>query len=120
MPVAPADIWIFETATGKIRQLTFSPHPGVDVSTFVRPELVVEGLGEADARELLDATLTGPLDARVRDRIVAEARQQLARAQQARDASVGIAEASLAPKPLALAARIDGVREVNPAALVAK
>jgi len=38
------------------------------------PELVVEGLGEADARELLDATLTGPLDARVRDRIVAEAR----------------------------------------------
>jgi DNA-binding CsgD family transcriptional regulator len=38
------------------------------------PELVVEGLGEADARELLDATLTGPLDARVRDRIVAETR----------------------------------------------
>jgi DNA-binding NarL/FixJ family response regulator len=38
------------------------------------PELVIEGLGEADARELLDATLTGPLDARVRDRIVAEAR----------------------------------------------
>jgi DNA-binding CsgD family transcriptional regulator len=37
------------------------------------PELVVEGLGEADARALLDAVLTGPLDARVRDRIVAEA-----------------------------------------------
>jgi hypothetical protein len=38
------------------------------------PELVVEGLQEGDARELLEAALTGPLDARVRDRIVAEAR----------------------------------------------
>jgi DNA-binding CsgD family transcriptional regulator len=36
------------------------------------PELVVEGLGEADARALLEAALAGPLDARVRDRIVAE------------------------------------------------
>src|SRR3954466_10940751 len=35
-------------------------------------ELVVEGLPEADARELLEAALTGPLDAQVRDRIVAE------------------------------------------------
>jgi DNA-binding CsgD family transcriptional regulator len=38
------------------------------------PELVVEGLQEADARALLDAVVTGPLDARVRDRIVAETR----------------------------------------------
>ena len=38
------------------------------------PELVVEGLPEADARALLDSVLTGPLDARVRDRIVAETR----------------------------------------------
>jgi hypothetical protein len=37
------------------------------------PELVVEGLGEADARALLEAALPGPLDARVRDRLVAEA-----------------------------------------------
>jgi hypothetical protein len=36
------------------------------------PELVVEGLPEADARALLEAALTGPLDARVRDRLVAE------------------------------------------------
>jgi hypothetical protein len=36
------------------------------------PELVVEGLGESDARALLEAALTGPLDAQVRDRIVAE------------------------------------------------
>jgi len=38
------------------------------------PELVVEGLPEADARALLDAALTGPLDTRVRDQIVAETR----------------------------------------------
>ena len=38
------------------------------------PELVVEGLGEEDARALLDSALTGPLDARVRDLIVAETR----------------------------------------------
>jgi hypothetical protein len=38
------------------------------------PELVVNGLREEDARALLDAALTGPLDARVRDQIVAETR----------------------------------------------
>src|SRR5580704_2810454 len=38
------------------------------------PVLVIEGLGEDDARALLDSVLTGPLDARVRDRIVAETR----------------------------------------------
>ncbi len=37
------------------------------------PELVVEGLPEDDARALLDSALAGPLDARVRDLIVAEA-----------------------------------------------
>ena len=36
------------------------------------PELVVEGLREQYARALLDLVLTGPLDARVRDQIVAE------------------------------------------------
>ena len=38
------------------------------------PELVVEGLREGDARALLDSVLTAPLDARVRDQIVAETR----------------------------------------------
>ena len=38
------------------------------------PELAVGGLPEADARALLDSTLAGPLDERVRDRIVAETR----------------------------------------------
>ena len=37
-------------------------------------ELVVEGLGEEDARALLDSVLTGPLDERVRDQIVSETR----------------------------------------------
>jgi len=38
------------------------------------PELAVDGLRDADARLLLDSVFTGPLDARVRDQIVAEAR----------------------------------------------
>ncbi len=38
------------------------------------PELVVGGLSEGDAHTLLDAVLAGPLDARVRDQIVAETR----------------------------------------------
>jgi DNA-binding CsgD family transcriptional regulator len=38
------------------------------------PELVVEGLLDGDARALLGSALQGPLDERVRDRIVAETR----------------------------------------------
>jgi DNA-binding CsgD family transcriptional regulator len=38
------------------------------------PELVVVGLGDDDARALLDAALSAPLDARVRDQIVSETR----------------------------------------------
>ncbi|MDX6647095.1 MAG: hypothetical protein QOK40_2822 [Miltoncostaeaceae bacterium] len=38
------------------------------------PELMVEGLRESDAHELLDSVLTAPLDARVRDQIVSETR----------------------------------------------
>ena len=37
------------------------------------PELVIGGLREDDARALLDSALTGPLDARIRDQIIAEA-----------------------------------------------
>ena len=44
--------------------------PGQDVAGL--PELVVEGLADDDARELLASVLTGPLDVRVRDRIIAE------------------------------------------------
>ncbi|MDX2546268.1 helix-turn-helix transcriptional regulator [Streptomyces sp. WI04-05B] len=38
------------------------------------PELSVTGLTERDSRTLLDSVVTGPLDERVRDRIVAESR----------------------------------------------
>ncbi|MFJ8357211.1 AAA family ATPase [Streptomyces sp. NPDC093984] len=38
------------------------------------PELPVRGLNERDSRRLLDSIVTGPLDSRVRDRVVAEAR----------------------------------------------
>jgi DNA-binding CsgD family transcriptional regulator len=38
------------------------------------PQLVIEGLRDDDARALLDSVLAGPLDVRVRDRIVAETR----------------------------------------------
>src|SRR5437870_4473872 len=38
------------------------------------PELVVEGLPEGDARLLLDSVLSGPMDERVRDQIIAETR----------------------------------------------
>jgi hypothetical protein len=38
------------------------------------PELAVNGLLDGDARALLDSVVTGPLDERVRDRIVAETR----------------------------------------------
>ena len=46
--------------------------PGEELAGL--PELAVEGLGEDDARALLDSVLTGPLDVRLRDQIVAETR----------------------------------------------
>ncbi len=46
--------------------------PGAELAGL--PELDVEGLGEDDARALLDSALTGPLDAQVRDVIIAETR----------------------------------------------
>jgi DNA-binding CsgD family transcriptional regulator len=53
--------------------LVFSARiPGDELAGL--PELAVEGLREEDARALLDSVLTGPLDERVRDLIVAETR----------------------------------------------
>jgi hypothetical protein len=46
--------------------------PGEELAGL--PELVVGGLPDAHARALLDSVLTGPLDERVRDQIVAETR----------------------------------------------
>ena len=42
------------------------------------PGLVVDPLAESDARALLDAALTAPLDSRVRDLILAETQRQSA------------------------------------------
>jgi len=51
--------------------LVFSARvPSADLAGL--PELVIGGLREDDARQLLDSVLTGPLDPRVRDQIVAE------------------------------------------------
>jgi DNA-binding CsgD family transcriptional regulator len=44
--------------------------PGPELAGL--PELEVGGLRESDARTLLDSALTGPIDDRIRDRIVAE------------------------------------------------
>src|SRR5580692_3299719 len=53
--------------------LVFGTHePGEEFRGL--PELAVTGLGEGAARELLGLVIRGPLDERVRDRIVAETR----------------------------------------------
>ncbi|MDT5163106.1 MAG: hypothetical protein QOC90_3416, partial [Mycobacterium sp.] len=44
--------------------------PSTDIAGL--SDVTVEGLPEADARALLDSALTGPLDTRVRDQILAE------------------------------------------------
>jgi dipeptidyl aminopeptidase/acylaminoacyl peptidase len=36
----PNDIWIMDVKTRQFRQLTFSPHAGIDLAALVRPELV--------------------------------------------------------------------------------
>lgn len=47
------------------------PSPGAALAGL--PELLVTGLGEPDSRTLLERVVTGPLDDRVRERIVSEA-----------------------------------------------
>lgn len=46
--------------------------PSADLGRL--PKLLVRGIKRVDARALLDAQLTGPIDARIRDQIVVEAR----------------------------------------------
>ena len=36
----PTDVWIAEVAKPEFRQLTYSPHAGIDLNSLVRPELV--------------------------------------------------------------------------------
>ena len=55
--------------------LVFAARVGTDERELAGlPELVVEGLHDGDARALLGSVISGPLDDRVRDRIVAETR----------------------------------------------
>ncbi len=37
---APPDIWVMDVASEKLRQLTYSPHAGVNLAELIRPELV--------------------------------------------------------------------------------
>ena len=82
------------------------------------PELVIEGLAADDARLLLDATLPGPLDEGVRERILAEAGgNPLALLELPR----GLTAAAVAggfglPRELALTSRIEQgfVRQLEP------
>ena len=43
---APADVWLLNMGSASLRQLTFSPHPGVKLSSLVRPELVKYPAGD--------------------------------------------------------------------------
>ena len=57
-------------ATDPVGLVLAARMPGEELAGL--PELTIDGLRESDARALLDSTLPGPLDARVRDLIVAE------------------------------------------------
>ena len=59
-------------ATESVLVLFAAQEPGADLRGL--PELVVGGLGAADARELLDSAVRWPMDDRVRTQIVAETR----------------------------------------------
>ena len=84
-------------------------HPSVDGELAGLPELVLEGLGDEDARSLLATVIPGRIDERVRDRIVAETRgNPLALLELPR----GLSPAQLAggfglPEPLPLSGRIE-------------
>ncbi len=36
----PHDVWVYDRKRGRLSHVTRSPHPGVDLSTLVSPELV--------------------------------------------------------------------------------
>jgi hypothetical protein len=74
------------------------------------PELFVRGLDDADARALLESVIKGPVDGRVRDRIVAEARgNPLALLELPREAADG-----LDPGPLTSRIEQSFVRQIEP------
>ncbi|MEV6238548.1 AAA family ATPase [Lentzea sp. NPDC051838] len=74
------------------------------------PELFVRGLDDADARALLDSVIKGPVDGRVRDRIVAEARgNPLALLELPREVADG-----LDPGPLTSRIEQSFIRQIEP------
>jgi hypothetical protein len=58
-------------AADPVGLLFVAREPGAELAGL--PELAVGGLAENYARALLDSALAGPMDARVRDQVVAEA-----------------------------------------------
>ena len=61
-----------ELACAGVHLVFAARDPGAELAGL--PELEVGGLRDHDARALLEAALAGPLDARVRDQIIAETR----------------------------------------------
>jgi DNA-binding CsgD family transcriptional regulator len=82
------------------------------------PERVIEGLAAEDARHLLDTMIPGPLDERVRDRIIAEADgNPLALVELARgDSQITVAGGFGLPGEMPLTSRIEQsfVRQLKP------
>ena len=84
--------------------------PSDDATLNGLPELVVRGLGDVDAGTLLDSVVKGPIDGRVRNRIIAETRGnplallELPRAWTAAELVEGFDN----PHPTPLAGRIAG------------
>jgi DNA-binding CsgD family transcriptional regulator len=82
------------------------------------PELEVESLSDPDARALLDSALPAPLDARVRDQIVAEtggnplALVELARTLTPEELAGGFGLAEALPRPGADRSRASGIEEI--------
>jgi DNA-binding CsgD family transcriptional regulator len=73
-----------------------SREPGTDLAGI--PELVLEGLAEEDARTLLVSGITGPVDERVLDQLLAETRgNPLALLELPRDLTAGQAAGGFAP-----------------------
>ncbi|MBK3567235.1 LuxR family transcriptional regulator [Streptomyces sp. MBT62] len=66
--LAESVVLVFAVRSPSVRE------PTVGESITGLPELPVTGLTESDSRKLLDSVVTGPLDHRVRSRIIAETR----------------------------------------------
>ncbi len=73
---APALAFLARRLVAEPIAIVFALREPAEAEQFLAglPELVVEGLLDADARALLESVLTGPIDERVRERIVAETR----------------------------------------------